>query len=224
MAGEGRNLLDESDDSGFMDLNSKDFDRMNLVDTPPVQRTASKHKTHLSSPGKSGAARRPSWGPRSSPSKGKMRLLEGVEAPVEGKRRERTLGGLGQDKTGGTLKPRQSIFAKPAFLQSRAPERRESLGQNEREDEGEDSFYKDPVLSSSTGSVKGRVAAIESSRLQEAAGSTSGGGETKEQVDNQLAELKKMNGVFEAYERMLSGSADQIEVSSGEGRQDLAAC
>ena len=204
-AGEGHDLLDEADESGFMGLNSNDFARMNLVDTPPVQRI-SKPTAHLSSPGKKGAARRPSWGPRPSPSKGKMRLLEGVEEPVPPRRKERTLGGLG-DK-GGTLRPRQSIFAKPAFLQNRERE-----GENAGGEDGDDSLYKEPALSSSTGSVHERVAAIEASRLQQSAAHLSNEKETKEQTDSQLAELRKMNSVFEAYERMLSGSADQIEVS-----------
>lgn len=215
LAGAGKDLLDLGDDSGFMDLTVKDLDKMNLVDTPPVQRMQKKPQISLSSPSKGGLVKRPSWGPKSSPSKGKMRLLEGLDTdtastskPPQVKRKERTLGGYGQD-TGSSLRPRQSMFAKPAFS------RRQSEG-IEREDEGEESFYRDPALSSSTGSVKDRVAAIEASRLQpdsKQTPHTNGGAESHEQMDSQLAELKKMNEVFEAYEAMLTGSADQIEVS-----------
>jgi hypothetical protein len=219
----GSDLLDEGDDSGFMDLNSKDFDKMNLVDTPPVQRMTK--KTQFSSPGKPATAKRPSWGPKSSPQKGKMRLLEGVEDVVAStssseqsqvRRRERTLGGLGQEKQG--MKARQSIFAKPLHMNSRRDDDEEQAKGNEREEDGDDSFYsKDPVLNSSTGSVKGRVAAIEASRSRSDLGQTLGVNavaESKEQMDNQLAELKRMNTVFELYGNVLAGSIDQIDVSS----------
>ena len=213
LAGAGEELLDLGDDSGFMDLTSKDLDKMNLVDTPPVQRMQKKPQISLSSPSKAGLVKRPSWGPKSSPSKGKMRLLEGLDKetastsnPPQVRRKERTLGGYGQEK-GSSLRPRQSMFAKPSLS------RRQSEG-TEKEDEGEDSFYRDPALSSSTGSVKDRVAAIEASRLQPESKQITyaNGAESKEQMDSQLAELKKMNEVFEAYEAMLTGSADQIEV------------
>ena len=37
--------------------------------------------------------------------------------------------------------------------------------------------------------------------------------ESKDQIQRQLDELSRMNGTFEAYERMLQGTAGQIEVS-----------
>lgn len=219
LADSGGGLLDMGDDSGFLDLTAKDLDKMNLVDTPPIQRIEKKKRLSLASPSKAKAGGRPSWGPKSSPTKGKMRLLEGLDKdvastsqPSQVRRKERTLGGFGQDKA-GTSRPRQSMFAKPNVPQPRQSISTEDV--NEREEEGEESFYKDPALSSSTGSVKDRVAAIEASRTQSDLKqiSSSNGTESKEQMDNQLAELKKMNQVFEAYESMLTASADQIEVS-----------
>lgn len=217
--GSGSNLLEEGDESGFLQINAREMDKLNLVDTPPVPRRKEQRTTYFSSPSK--VKKRPSWGPKSSPTKGKIRLLEGIDAagpsqpPAEIRRKERTLGGLGQDK-GGSLKARQSIFAKPSYVNSR----RESSQDVDVEQEGaEESFYKDPAMASSTGSVQSKVAAIEAARSQGHSpnGVTSNGNgsgsESKEQLDNQLRELKKMNDVFEAYERMLNGSADQIEVS-----------
>lgn len=217
----GRNLLDEGDDSGFMNFTSKDLDKMNLVDTPPVHRKEKKPAAHLSSPSKTTLTKRPSWGPKSSPMKEKMRLLEGLEEagspsqPRQVKRKERTLGVFGQDNR-GSLRPRQSIFVKPTFMQNHQDDAPERVINVEKDEEGDDSFYKNSALSSSTNSVKGRVAAIEAGRVHAEAGShvpQINGSESKEQMDSQLLELKKMNGVFEAYERMLTGSADQIEVS-----------
>lgn len=211
-------LLDMGDDSGFMNLTSKDLDKMNLVDTPPVRRIEKKSRMSLTSPSKTKQGGRPSWGPKSSPTKGKLRLFEGLEkdvastsGPPQVKRKERTLGGFGQDK-GSTMRPRQSMFAKPSVVQSRQSLGQEEADINDKEEEGEDSFYKNPTLSSSTGSVKDRVAAIEASRLQADSRSYTNGAESKEQMDNQLAELRKINDVFEAYEGMLTASADQIEV------------
>lgn len=40
-------------------------------------------------------------------------------------------------------------------------------------------------------------------------------GESREQKERQVEELAKMNSTFEAYERMLQGSAGQIEASTG---------
>jgi hypothetical protein len=219
LADSGGGLLDMGDDSGFMNLTSKDLDKMNLVDTPPVRRIETKKRISLASPSKAKSGGRPSWGPKSSPTKGKMRLFEGLDKdvastnqPPQVRRKERTLGGFGQDK-GSTSRPRQSMFAKPSVSQPRQSISQEEA--NEKDEEGEESFYKDPALSSSTGSVKDRVAAIEASRLQADLQQIpyANGAESKEQMDNQLAELKKMNDVFEAYEGMLTASADQIEVS-----------
>ncbi|UZJ53290.1 hypothetical protein CBS101457_002610 [Exobasidium rhododendri] len=207
MSRDDGNLLDENDDSGFL-LSGKDFDALNLADTPDAPRIRNSLKPRISSPRKPITAKRPSWGPPSSPTKGNIRLLEGVEnvpvssQPVQIRRKERTLGGLGQDR-GSTVRPRQSIFAKPRSHSDQRDE--EPRSRKDDEEEGDDSFYKDAHLSSSTGSVKGKVAAFEAQRTQ------SNTVETSEQVESQLSELRKMNDVFEAYEKMLTGSTDRIE-------------
>lgn len=164
---------------------------------------------------------RPSWGPKPSPSKGKMRLLEGLDEVQESTKRngdalpkkDRTLGAMSYGAK-GAQKARQSIFAKPAQHVTATSRSRPSVDA----EDGEESFYKDRALSSSTSSVKERVAAME--RAGKAASDKSSPlkgapklPESGEQLDVQLAEVKRLNSVFDAYEQMLIGSSDQIEVS-----------
>ncbi|MCO5588276.1 hypothetical protein L7F22_042231 [Adiantum nelumboides] len=229
-------LLDE-DESGFLDLGSmrRGIDDLSLMDSSmptaisssssarprPSQARLSLRNTSPSKP-----KGRPSWGPKASPTKGKMRLLEGIDAQNSSpngnghgtsQKKERTLGALTSGRTakGGPQKARQSIFARPAQTASSQAKSRQSTDAGD--DIGDDLFVKNPILASSTGStssVRERVASLERSKDASAAllaKATPQKGSKSINFDDQLAEVRRLNKVFDAYEQMLVQSADQVE-------------
>ncbi|PWN46728.1 hypothetical protein IE53DRAFT_11310 [Violaceomyces palustris] len=68
-------------------------------------------------------------------------------------------------------------------------------------DDGDDTFLRHAILGHS-GPTKGQLPETPTSDAAP---------ESREQMQRQLAELRKMNDMFEAYESMLRGSANQIE-------------
>lgn len=248
---------DESALLGGTSFNGRGMEGLSLMDSPVVpataaaaprtQRAAAAASTRTASTPNSkrlsSTARgsRPSWGPRASvtggtasrtsPSKGKMRLLDGLEDGDDAAEsntagtgasahRERTLGAMSYGAK-GQQRARQSIFARPAAQQQSSPAPK--AGDAEA---GDDSFYRNRAISTSSNSVKERVAAIESSRAvpsSSAAADVFTGGrssalqaaqqvESSEGYDAQLSELKRLNHVFEAYEGMLQAGVAQAEV------------
>lgn len=236
-------LLDE-DESGLLDLASmgRGMEDLNLMDSPmpaaiaPSSRARprpSQARLSLQNSSPSKPKGRPSWGPKASPTKGKMRLLEGLDAQESSnsspkgnghnnsssstQKKERTLGALTSGRTtkGGPQKARQSIFARP--VQSTSSKAKSRPSTDAGDDIDDDSFAKNPVFASSTGStssVKERVASLE--RTKDAstallAKSTPQKSSKAINFDDQLAEVRRLNKVFDAYEQMLVQSADQVD-------------
>lgn len=232
-------LLDE-DESGLLDLASmgRGMEDLNLMESPmpraiktssssarprPSQARLSLRNTSPSKP-----KGRPSWGPKASPSKGKMRLLEGLDSQSSPngnghhtssstQKKERTLGALTSGRTakGGPQKARQSIFARPAQTAPSQAKPRQSTDVGD--DIGDDSFMKNPALATSTGStssVRERVASLERTKDASAAllaKATPQKSSKSINFDEQLAEVRRLNKVFDAYEQMLIQSADQVD-------------
>lgn len=132
-------------------------------------------------------------------------------------------------------KRRASLFAPSAIPKRDNADSTSTAQQSERaagveEEEGEDSLLQ--AMQTPNGkAVPVAVPTLPSSFTRKAQGSTlseathdtassdamdgSQQAETKEQVQRQFDELSRMNATFSAYERMLQGTAGQIEVSSG---------
>lgn len=193
-------LLGDGDDSALLSLaeGPGSLGDMSLGASPTMKVQSSKKVLAEHSRPKSKETRsRPSWGPKPSPKRNSnIRLLEGLES----KRPERTLGTMSY---GNKQRARQSIFARPQVQEvPSSPHDGTPL-----KGEGDDSFYKNRELASSTGSVKDRVAAIEHTLVQ------GGGAESADELDAQLDELRKLNTIFESYESVLRSSAEQVDVS-----------
>ncbi|PWN34796.1 uncharacterized protein FA14DRAFT_188846 [Meira miltonrushii] len=233
-------LLDE-DESGFLDLASmgRGMEDLNLMESPMPRAIASSSSSARPRPSQarlslrntspSKPKGRPSWGPKASPTKGKMRLLEGLDASNSSpngnghttssstQKKERTLGALTSGRTakGGPQKARQSIFARPT--QSAPSQAKSRQSTDAGDDIGDDSFMKNPALATSTGStssVRERVASLERTKDASAAllaKATPQKSSKSINFDEQLAEVRRLNKVFDAYEQMLVQSADQVD-------------
>lgn len=138
-------------------------------------------------------------------------------------KKEKSLGGL---LAGGKMgaKPRFSLFAKPSYLETNT---NGGSGNHHEEDDGgeedgDESIRlgkgKDEDLFKTQSQQQLQTSSAGVSRSAEDATepTPAGRSESKEQVQNQLRELKMMNEVFEAYETALRGGANQIDVSKDE--------
>lgn len=234
---------DDDDDSGLLDFNAK-LDDLSIEDSPlsgpgkvngggDVVRGAVKAKK----------VSRPSWGPPlpgdGEAGKGKMRLLDGLEDSSAATntsaddrsgslnaKKEKSLGGIMAGGKAGS-KPRFSLFAKPSYLDvdagggggtRRRGDEEEEGGDDEGDEsirlgkERDDDFFRTQAQQQQTSGSRGEDATEPTPARR---------GESKEQVQNQLRELKMMNEVFEAYEAALRGGANQIDVSSSKTMEAL---
>lgn len=187
-------------------------------------------RSRPSTMGKSAKASAPP--PRAS--EANLRLLQGLNKTAGGPPVSGTAGG------GGGNKRRVSLFAPSAIPQ----QHQRMAGQQEEEDEAEDDLAAreaeadDSILATRSkasnnggGGAGSRgnsdidppplpsLADFVSSTTpamggEQASGEEGGEVESKENVQRQLADLARLNASFEAYERMLQGSAGQIEVRS----------
>lgn len=228
-AGDSSWLLDENLSPALVQGSLRD---LHISDSPlngPL-RTASanapSHTTGVKKPIKA----RPSWGSaavldsnNSAKTMSKMRLLAGLDINDENKppvsrRPPTTAGG------GGGGRPRFSLFAKPGVPTNLMPKKSH---QSEPEDDEDDltiaGLPDASGLAASSSVLDSTAADIDDEYIREAllgkrssARQSTGGPtpaeskESQEQSARQLAELRRMNDVFESFERMLRGSAGQI--------------
>lgn len=216
------------------------FSDLSLLTTPPsksapkgnASKSSSSILSHprVSSQDRAGVSQRSAAGASSSV-ESNLRMLQGVNQssssgapPVSGRNRGPHDGN----------KRRASLFAPSAIPKRDNADSISTAQQSERagalEEEGEDSLLQAmqtpngkaaPVAVPTLPSSFTRKA--QGSALSEAAHDTASSdatdgsqqAETKEQVQRQFDELSRMNATFSAYERMLQGTAGQIEVSSG---------
>jgi hypothetical protein len=194
---------DVGDDSGLVDFAAL---RVAEPSSPaaPVARTT---KAPTAVPRR---APRPSWGPLGPPtaaaSKAKMRLLEGIadSSALEEEASRRSAAPV----AGARPRARYSLFQKASLYaaDSSAAAADESFAP-EAHDDADDSYLHaasapPPAMSASTAEEPTPSSRAESAEARAA----------------QLAELRRMNETFEAYERMLLESREQVEVSATEGR------
>lgn len=232
-AGDDSWLLDENLSPALVQGSMRD---LHISDSPvvgPLRATASANSSSAASgisalkkPIKS----RPSWGSaavldanNSAKSMSKMRLLAGLDGNDENKppvsRRGPTSGA-----SGGADRPRFSLFAKPGVPTNLMPKKAQQ--QAEPEDD-EDDLTIAGLPDSSLFASSSSAIDPEHPYLREALSGTRATSsnlfpstvaaptaveskETSEQSARQLTELRRMNDVFESFERMLRGSAGQI--------------
>ena len=175
---------------------------------------------------------RPSWGSAalldgnsSTQNMSKMRLLAGLDENDENKppvsRKGPTSGGAS-----GAGRPRFSLFAKPGVPTNLMP-KKTTQQQQDPEDDDDDltigGLDDSVVASSSSAALDPSAIEVDKEYIREAllgerssARQSTGGPtpveskETHEDAARQLAEIRRMNDVFEAFEKMLRGSAGQI--------------
>lgn len=186
---------------------------------------------------------RPSWGTApvldansSAKARGKMRFLHDLEND-ENNRARVSVGAAAAAPVAGSggkpaARPRFSLFSKnglPTGLPAKKETKQTAPSSDKHhdqlddqttvnvdssrlissdladQDDGDDAFLRDALLSKST--------TADPAPQSPGRSSSSNAKETPEQVQRQLFELRRMNQVFEAYEKMLRGSAGQIEVS-----------
>ncbi|PWN97339.1 hypothetical protein FA09DRAFT_361163 [Tilletiopsis washingtonensis] len=192
---------DVGDDSGLVDFAAL---RVAEPSSPaaPVARTT---KAPTAVPRR---APRPSWGPLGPPtaaaSKAKMRLLEGIadSSALEEEASRRSAPPVAG--AGARPRARYSLFQKASLYaaDSSAAAADESFAP-EAHDDADDSYLHaasapPPAMSASTAEEPTPSSRAESAEARAA----------------QLAELRRMNETFEAYERMLLESREQVETFS----------
>ncbi|CBQ72451.1 conserved hypothetical protein [Sporisorium reilianum SRZ2] len=227
-AGDSSWLLDEHLSPALVQGSLRD---LNISDSPlngPLRATASNNSaaaTSVKKPMKS----RPSWGSaavldanNSAKAMSKMRLLAGLDINDENKppvsKRPPT-------SSAGGARPRFSLFAKPGVPTNLMPKKTHSPSEPD-EDEDDVTIAGLPdasALASSSSMLDSSAVDVDDEYIREAllgkrasARQSTGGPtpteskESQEQAARQLAELRRMNDVFEAFEKMLRGSAGQI--------------
>ncbi|SNX84634.1 uncharacterized protein MEPE_03343 [Melanopsichium pennsylvanicum] len=206
---------------------------LNISDSPlhaPLRATMSVLPTSNTASGvKKPIKSRPSWGSaavldanNSSKAMSNMRLLAGLDVNDENKppvsRRAPT-------SSTGAVRPRFSLFAKPGVPTNLMPKK--ASNQSEPEDDDDDLTINGlpdaSELVSSSSALDSTAIDVDNEYIREAlsgkrasARPSTGGPtpaeskESQEQAARQLAELRRMNDMFEAFEKMLRGSAGQI--------------
>lgn len=227
-AGDSSWLLDEHLSPALVQSSLRD---LNISDSPlngPLRTTAS-----INSAATSGVKKpmksRPSWGSaavldanNSAKAMSKMRLLAGLDINDENKppvsKRPPT------SSTGGA-RPRFSLFAKSGGPTHLIPKK--AHNQSEPDEEDDDvtiaGLPDASGLASSSSIFDSSAVDVDDEYIREAllgkrasARQSTGGPtpteskESQEQAARQLAELRRMNDVFEGFEKMLRGSAGQI--------------
>lgn len=225
-------LLDENLSPALVQGSMQD---LNISDSPlhgPLRTTASTNSTadpisRVKKPMKS----RPSWGSaavldanNSVKAMSSMRLLAGLDVNDENKPPVSGRAPV-SSKPAGTGRPRFSLFAKPGVPTNLMPKKAQQ--QTEPEDDDEDvTLGRLPdasILGPSSTMLDSSAIDADDEYIREAllgkrasARPSTGGPtpseskESQQQAARQLAELRRMNDVFEAFEKMLRGSAGQI--------------
>ena len=175
---------------------------------------------------------RPSWGSaavlnadHSAQAMSKMRLLAGLDVNDENKPPVSRRGAASSSTSTGAGRPRFSLFAKPGVPTNLMPKKAQT--QSEPEDDDDDLTINGVADASALGPsssmldssaidvdddyIREALSGKRASARQSTGGPTpSESKESQEQAARQLTELRRMNDVFEAFERMLRGSAGQI--------------
>ncbi|PWY99866.1 hypothetical protein BCV70DRAFT_176782 [Testicularia cyperi] len=231
-------LLDENLSSDLMQNSLHDLNISDSPPARPL-RTGTSSNTGASGSGskvKKPMKARPSWGSApildatsSAKAMGKMRLLAGLDSSNDENRPPVSRGaGAGAAGAGGG-RPRFSLFAKPGVPTNLVAKKTRQQEEEEDDDDDDDAtihgltFPDSSQLASSSLADEGTVDGGDDEYIREAllgkrasARQSIGGPtpqestESQEQMARQLAELRRMNDVFEAMERMLRGSAGQI--------------
>ncbi|KIS70180.1 uncharacterized protein UMAG_06271 [Mycosarcoma maydis] len=228
-------LLDQQLSPTLAQSSLRDLD---ISDSPlhgPLRLATTTHVPGVKKPIKS----RPSWGSAavldsnsSVKDMSKMRLLAGLDINDENKPPVSRRGPTSSSSGGG--RPRFSLFAKPGVPTNLIPNKARDQSQPEDEEDDHDDHDDDDTIaglpvasalasSSSMLGLDSSVAEVDDEYIREAllgkrasARQSTGGPtpseskESQEQAARQLTELRRMNDVFEAFERMLRGSAGQI--------------
>ncbi|EST07021.1 DASH complex subunit Duo1 [Kalmanozyma brasiliensis GHG001] len=220
-------LLDENLSPALVQGSLRD---LNISDSPvngPLRSGASANASATTVSGiKKPMKSRPSWGSAavldsttSTKGMSNMRLLAGLDVNDENKppisRRAPTASGAGR--------PRFSLFAKPGVPTNLVPKKTATSEPDEDDDDdltiaglSDASALAPTALDSSAIDVddeyiREALLGTRSSARQSIGGPTpTESKESQEQTARQLTELRRMNDVFEAFERMLRGSAGQI--------------
>lgn len=215
--------------SSLQGLNISDSPLNNPLRTASSLNAASNSAAGVRKPMKS----RPSWGSASildsndsAKDMSKMRLLAGLDVNDENRPPVSNRGVPSSTKASAvTARPRFSLFAKPGVPTNLPPKKAQQ--QSEPDDDDDDltvaGLPDASVLASGSNAFDSSAIDADDDYIREAllgkrasARPSTGGPtpteskESQELAARQLAELRRMNDVFEAFERMLRGSAGQI--------------
>lgn len=229
------------DDVSFSDLSlltSPPTSKKKLEGTSPSFSTSaeasSSHVAQPSRPRPTGSTRPPvaSFHKGSNAAHSGMRFLQGVDGRVSGQAGGPPLAAAG--RSANAKQRRTSLFAPSAIpgTVDNVALKRQHKGEKIGREDGEsfaalndDPDANDSLMFQQSAAAPQRHSGTTSSSSHPSSSAPGETGwsspgrplasqtESKEQMQRQLDELGKMNSTFEAYERMLQGSAGQIEVS-----------